>query len=151
MTFDEFLRSARAGRAVVALRPADADTGPVAVDAHRVDGAAMTRLSGLYAEFARAWTFPDYFGANKDAFDDCMRDLHGSPLITEIVNAQRVLVDEPRQLRWFSDALSFYADSYRAELEPATFAVVLTVPSAALTAVRRRWRNVGAEPVLLGE
>lgn len=150
-TFDEFLRAVSAGRAVVALRAAEADAVPVAAAARRVDGAATARLAGLYTEFAHAWDFPDHFGANKDAFDDCMRDLPGSPLITEIVDANRVLADEPRQLRWFAESLSFYAESYRAALPPVTFAVVLRVPPGGVGAARRRWRNVGTEPVLLGE
>ncbi|MFW0789323.1 barstar family protein [Gordonia sp. CPCC 205333] len=149
VTFDDFLDGARRGGAVVALR-SEAAAVELA-GARRVDGADMTRLAGVYSEFARAWEFPDYFGANKDAFDDCMRDLTGSPLVTEISSAQRLLVDEPRQLRWFADALTFYADHYRQARPGATFAVVLTVPATVRASVRRRWRNVDVEPILLGE
>lgn len=144
-TFDEFLSADD----VVALRRADAP--PLTDNARLVDGASMTDLAGVYAEFARAWEFPSHFGANKDAFDDCMRDLDGSVLITEITDAQRLLVDEPRQLRWFAGALEFYAQSYRQERPAVRFAVVLSAPTEHFAVIRRRWRTVDVEPILLGD
>lgn len=144
-TFDEFLSS----DAVVALRSADAPALPETP--HVVDGTAMTDLAGVYSQFATAWAFPDYFGRNKDAFDDCMRDLAGSPLITEITDAQRLLLDEPRQLRWFAAALEFYARSYRAQEPAVRFAVVLSAPADLRATVARRWRAVDVEPIRLGD
>ena len=42
-----------------------------------VAGAAITNASTLFAEMARAFRFPDYFGHNWAALTDCLRDLRG--------------------------------------------------------------------------
>lgn len=39
-----------------------------------LDGRAMTSRSGCHAELARAFGFPEYYGANWDAFDECAED-----------------------------------------------------------------------------
>ncbi len=146
-TFSDFLSAVDAGDAVVAI------AGPsVALPsgARRVSGAVMTNLDGLYDEFTRAWDFPSYFGRNKDAFDDCMRDLSGSPLITVITDAQELLTDGSRNLRWFAESLVFYRDHYLDEDPRRTFAVVLRVEGKQVAAVRRRWRALDIAPLTLG-
>jgi len=40
-----------------------------------VAGTAITNVSTLFAEMARAFPFPDYFGHNWAALMDCLRDL----------------------------------------------------------------------------
>lgn len=40
-----------------------------------VAGTAITNVSTLFAEMARAFRFPDYFGHNWAALMDCLRDL----------------------------------------------------------------------------
>ena len=42
-----------------------------------VAGTAITNGSTLFAEMARAFQFPDYFGHNWAALTDCLRDLRG--------------------------------------------------------------------------
>lgn len=42
-----------------------------------VAGTAITNPSTLFAEMARAFRFPDYFGHNWAALTDCLRDLRG--------------------------------------------------------------------------
>ena len=39
-----------------------------------LDGRAMTSREAAHRELARAFSFPDYYGANWDAFDDCLED-----------------------------------------------------------------------------
>jgi RNAse (barnase) inhibitor barstar len=39
-----------------------------------LDGARMTSRSGAHAELASAFAFPDYYGKNWDAFNDCLGD-----------------------------------------------------------------------------
>lgn len=143
--YQQLLSSAR-DAAVLLHTGAPLEFAPV----RRVDGRRMTDLSGVYDEFARAWRFPGHFGRNKDAFDDCMRDLAGSVLITEIDDATRLLVDAPGQLRWFADSLEFYRDHYRGADPPAVFTVVLRVDPAQSASVRRRWHRIGVEPVPIG-
>jgi len=40
-----------------------------------LDGRRMTSRLDAHAELARAFDFPDYYGKNWDAFNDCMRDV----------------------------------------------------------------------------
>jgi RNAse (barnase) inhibitor barstar len=39
-----------------------------------LDGAKMTSRARAHAELARAFDFPDYYGKNWDAFNDCFGD-----------------------------------------------------------------------------
>lgn len=45
----------------------------------RIDGAGAGNGSGLIAMLAEAFEFPDYFGGNWDAVNDCLRDLEWLP------------------------------------------------------------------------
>ena len=44
-----------------------------------LDTARVTDEAGLLAELARIFRFPDYFGGNWDAADECLRDLSWLP------------------------------------------------------------------------
>ncbi|MBD0021835.1 hypothetical protein GII33_20210 [Gordonia pseudamarae] len=119
-----------------------------------VDAAEMTTLSGLFTAFARAWEFGRSFGHNKDAFDDCMRDLDGPALatgmvppagyLTHISRAHNLLTADLTQLDWFASSLSFYRDHYAHQAHPsATFAVVLSTSDRRRGLVRERWHATG--------
>lgn len=125
-----------------------------------VDGAAMTTLSGLFTAFARAWDFPDSFGHNRDAFDDCMRDLDGPALsagdipaagyLTHITRAHNLLTSDLGQLGWFADSIAFYGKHYHDEARPsATFAVVLSTSPRRREKVAERWHAAGTDLILL--
>ncbi|MXP23813.1 hypothetical protein GIY30_20970 [Gordonia sp. HNM0687] len=153
-TVGQFLSGARRDGPVVGV--VDEDRCPALPDDVRlrhVDGRAMPSISSLLDEFARAWGFPDHFGHNRDAFDDCMRDLDadaptdGPPLtavVTVVDHAESLLRREPDELRWFADSLSFYRDHYRDRREPLPFAVILLTPAALTSWVTERWRDAGA-------
>ncbi|HEX5417708.1 MAG TPA: barstar family protein [Chloroflexota bacterium] len=53
-----------------------ADAGALAIF---VDGSVIRNEEHLFAEFAAAMEFPDYFGWNWDTFDQCVRDLNWLP------------------------------------------------------------------------
>lgn len=59
----------------------------------------------LFAEWAGALGFPDYFGHNWDAFEECLftvTEAAAGPLTVLVRNADLLLVDEdPRQLATF--------------------------------------------------
>ncbi|MFE3446330.1 barstar family protein [Nocardia sp. NPDC059180] len=101
-------------------------------------GKKMRTVAGVFDEFAAALQFPYYFGNNKDAFDDCLRDLDdclGSAegYVVVVRDAGQVLADAPGEYEWLAEALSETADYWlRREI---VFRVVVQGESAALPAV----------------
>lgn len=60
-------------------------------------GKKMSRLASLYDEFASALQFPDYFGENWNAFDECITDLSWLPAdfyVLIITEAHLLLADD---------------------------------------------------------
>lgn len=118
MTLSQFL-SGTAPSAAPVLGELAADDGQFsgvryqAPDHYRVRelrGAKMRTLAGVYDEFAAAFQFPYYFGANKDAFDECLRDLDdfvgpARGYLVVVRDADQLLADQPTQLDWFAEAM----------------------------------------------
>ena len=46
-----------------------------------VDGAALDTVSGVLQEIGEALAFPDHYGHNLDALNDCLRDLAGPTVL----------------------------------------------------------------------
>jgi hypothetical protein len=95
-----------------------------------VRGAKMPTVEAVFDEFAAAFQFPDYFGENKDAFDECMRDLEefvgvAKGYVVVVRDAAQLLRDEPAELAWFADAMAFYASEWSNRKDPVVFRVVL--------------------------
>lgn len=91
-------------------------------------GPKMRSVAQLFDEFAAAFQFPYYFGANKDAFDECLRDLDdfvgdAPGYVAVIRTAADLLVEEPTERVWFDAAMRDCA-AYWARREVA-FRVVL--------------------------
>ncbi|WP_278265032.1 barstar family protein [Nocardia sp. AG03] len=124
--------------------PAGPVFGALAVDAARFSGVRydapadyrvrelrgpkMRTVAALFDEFAAAFQFPYYFGANKDAFDECLRDLDdfvgdGPGYVAVIRTADDLLAEQPDERDWFADAVRDCA-AYWARREVA-FRVVL--------------------------
>ena len=54
-----------------------------------LDGRAMTPRLAAHRELARTFAFPDYYGANWDAFDECFSDFieqHSGDLVAVVWN-----------------------------------------------------------------
>jgi len=87
-------RRAGAGRAQVRVLHAD----------------RMPTLSRLYAQFALGWDFPDYFGQNASALEDCLTDLAWAPApgyVCVIDRAEALLIDDaPEALAMLVDLLT---------------------------------------------
>ncbi|MFD4366234.1 barstar family protein [Rhodococcus sp. NPDC058521] len=91
-----------------------------------VRGSRMRTLGALFDEFAASFQFPHYFGHNKDAFDECMRDLDeftggGAGYVVVVRDSEQLLADEPKVRAWFDESMEFYAE----EWSPTPFRVVL--------------------------
>ncbi|NNH72013.1 barstar family protein [Nocardia uniformis] len=83
--------------------------------AREVRGSRMRTVAGVFDEFAAALQFPYYFGGNKDAFDECLRDLDDfiGPVrgyVIAVRDAAQVLGEEPDQRTWFAEAMVDCAD-----------------------------------------
>ncbi|MGW5439057.1 barstar family protein [Nocardia asteroides] len=73
-------------------------------------GAKMRTVAELFDEFAAAFQFPYYFGANKDAFDECLRDLDdfvgdAPGYVVVVRTADDLLADDPTERAWFDSAM----------------------------------------------
>lgn len=93
-------------------------------------GTKMSTVSHVFDEFAAAFQFPYYFGENKDAFDECMRDLDefvgsAAGYVVVIRDADRLLSAEPDQRAWFYAAMRFYASQWAERTPAVAFRVVL--------------------------
>lgn len=67
---------------------------PVNFVVKEVAGAKCKTKAGLLAEFARALSFPDYFGHNWDALEECLADLDWLPArgyVVIVTDAEQVL------------------------------------------------------------
>lgn len=67
----------------------------------RLDGARVHTLEELFREYVREFSFPEYFGWNWAAFDECMKELDDQPArayLTIITRAEQVLSAEPDEL-----------------------------------------------------
>ena len=73
-----------------------------------IKGAKCQTTAGLLTEFARALDFPDYFGHNWDALEECLADLEWLPAkgyILLITDAAHVLPDDEEEYETFLEIL----------------------------------------------
>lgn len=96
--------------------------------AREVRGSRMRTVTGVFDEFAAALQFPYYFGGNKDAFDDCLRDLDDfiGPALGYVIavrDAAQLLEDQPDERSWFQEAMADCAEYWAARQVP--FRVVM--------------------------
>jgi len=73
-----------------------------------IKGAKCQTTTGLLSECARALDFPDYFGHNWDALEECLADLEWLPTkgyILLITDAAQVLPDDEEEYETFLDVL----------------------------------------------
>ncbi|WP_227998643.1 barstar family protein [Nocardia australiensis] len=73
-------------------------------------GPKMRATLGIFDEFAAAFQFPYYFGENKDAFDECLRDLddfvgEAAGYVAVIRDSVQLLADQREDRAWFSAAI----------------------------------------------
>lgn len=64
---------------------------------------------GLFSEFAGAFDFPDYFGHNWDALEECLADLEWMPAkgyLVLLINAEHVLPECEDEYETFLEVIS---------------------------------------------
>jgi len=72
-------------------------------------GGKCRTSAGLFAEFARACDFPDYFGHNWDALEECLADLEWLPAkgyVLLLTDAEQVLPDDEEDYATFLEVMS---------------------------------------------
>ncbi|MBH0202258.1 MAG: barstar family protein [Nitrospira sp.] len=99
-----------------------------------IQGKNCRTPSALFTEFARALDFPDYFGHNWDALEECLADfewLHAKGYILLIHDADAVLPEDEEEyetlLEIFSDAGEAWSKGQTAEGRSAPFHVCFVV------------------------
>lgn len=113
-----------------------------------VSGAKCKTKAGLLCEFARALSFPDYFGHNWDALEECLIDLEWLPAkgyVVIVTEADQVLVkpDEEDDYETFIEILTEAGEGWSSHRDEANgaglpFHTVLAV-SARHKSKRRNW------------
>ncbi|MBF6212424.1 barstar family protein [Nocardia puris] len=96
-------------------------------------GPKMRDTAGVFDEWAAAFQFPYYFGANKDAFDECLRDLDdfvgdAAGYVAVIRDSADLLTEQPDERGWFTEAMRDCADYWRRR--DVLFRVVCQGPAA---------------------
>ncbi|MEQ1793185.1 MAG: barstar family protein [Nitrospira sp.] len=74
-----------------------------------INGKKCSTPAGLFTEFARALGFPDYFGHNWDAMEECLADLEWLPAkgyVLLITDAQAVLPGDEDEYETLLEILS---------------------------------------------
>jgi len=101
----------------LAERLKDSDSDVFVVE---LDGIQMRDLDGMYDGFTLSMAFPEYFGRNGNAFDECINDLDwlGSKgYVVLISNAEQLLADESQeQLSWFLEVMSRAGEEWSIEV-----------------------------------
>jgi hypothetical protein len=143
-------------------RPADAYElawmlGGHGIVARVLRGGKMTRLSSLFDEVGAALQFPDYFGENRPALDECLADLSwlpGDAYVLIVADAVRVLDEEPpERFEMFLDVLLTAAKRWASPVEvgeswdrpSVPFHVAFQVDPAASESLRTRFASAGSD------
>ncbi len=99
-----------------------------------IQGKKCRTPSSLFSEFARALAFPDYFGHNWDALEECLADLDWLPAkgyILLITDTQAVLPEDEEEydtlLEVLDDAGEAWSKGQTADGRCAPFHVVFII------------------------
>lgn len=91
-----------------------------------LDGKGMGGKEGVFTEFAAALSFPNYFGKNWDAFDECVKDLGWLPAagyVLVVSEAAELLRDDLKEMPILISVLDGAGESWAAAADPRPFHV----------------------------
>jgi ribonuclease inhibitor len=101
----------------MALHPKRSSALRIDVRALRIDVRALETREALHEALARAFRFPNYYGRNWDAFEECIRDVK-VPLQVQVVGIDALRTRLPREGDLLRQCLSsFVAEDPRRHLE----------------------------------
>jgi len=125
-------------------------------------GHRMRTDSALFDEFAHVLRFPEYFGHNRDAFNECLADLEGLPAgvgyVIVVTEPDEILADVgSSEFDWVGRSFAFAKAEWARPIEqgewwdrPAlAFNLVLAGQRDALERAQKSWTAVGFPPVAL--
>jgi hypothetical protein len=127
-----------------------------------VRGRKMHQKPGLFDEFAAALQFPDYFGENWAAFDECLSDLEWLPreagYVLVVTEPAEVLQESPADFEILVQVLGSTVMEWATAKEagawwdrpPVPFNVVLATEPSSKDTVADRWQRPGVNLETLG-
>lgn len=80
-----------------------------------LDGSKMKDLHGMFIEFGRCFEFPEYYGCNSAAWNECLLDLSwfpGSSYIAIVTSAEQLLSEDPQEMNWLMGKLHSICDEW---------------------------------------
>ncbi|HTL60103.1 MAG TPA: barstar family protein [Nitrospira sp.] len=98
-----------------------------------IRGSKCRSAAGLFSEVATALEFPDYFGHNWDALEECLADLEWLPAkgyVLCFTNPESILPDDEEEFATFLEVMSDAGEAWasgQTGQKPRPFHVVLTV------------------------
>lgn len=121
-----------------------------------IRGRKARTTRSLFDEFAAAFQFPEHFGDNWDAFNDCLTDLEwlrtdrGYVLVITEPDAM-LAAERAKTLKTFveilTDAVQYFvedpAHSWQGDMRPLEFHVLLIAGKANPSVILRRWQRAG--------
>lgn len=84
-----------------------------------LQGSELTTLDGVFENYAREFGFPDYFGHNYPALEECLTDLDWLPApgyLTVVADGHRVLEAEHAERPTFRRSLERIGDDWHRAL-----------------------------------
>lgn len=122
-----------------------------------IRGQKCKSVTGLFNEWAAALQFPDYFGENWDAFDECLNDLDWLPAdkyILFITNSHFILKRRTKDFKVLIDTLKDaiqswtegrYYDSF--PTKPTPFHIIFHCDDVQKEAFQKRLIDIGVEEI----
>lgn len=121
-----------------------------------LQGTKCRTSADLFAEFARALSFPDYFGHNWDALEECLADLEWLPAkgyVLCVTDAEQVLRQDEEGYATFIEVLSDAGEAWASGQggmgeRPSTPFHVLLAVTARAQSQRAHW---GIQEIPIGK
>ncbi|BCD22139.1 hypothetical protein BC30090_1036 [Bacillus cereus] len=94
-----------------------------------IDGSKCMDMNGLFSEFSKKMNFPDYFGGNWNAFDECINDLSwltSEQYVILISKTDKLLVNDNEN---FEVLINILSDTCMEWAEGREYGELITFPT----------------------